>query len=95
MQQLDHTLKLLDFFSYVALIAYKFVNDYIPMLKEEKDKSLKLRKSDLAKEMRGMLELYSTYQIDYDYFDYKTYEKFSLFIVSLLSIVRMCFIGKI
>jgi len=57
----------------MALTANRFVQDYILTLKEEKDKAKRLRKNDLVKEMRSMLELYSTYQPEYDYFDHKTW----------------------
>jgi len=32
--------------------------------------------------MNGFLELYSTYQLDYDYFDHKNESMFALFMVS-------------
>jgi hypothetical protein len=49
---------LLDFFNYVALISYRFSREYVPALKEEKDKMMRMRKAELAKEMRSMAELY-------------------------------------
>ncbi len=42
------------------------------MLKQETDKSKKLQKNEVIREMRGFMELYSTYQPDYNYWDYKT-----------------------
>lgn len=75
-------LKIFDFLSYSSMISYRFTQDYIPALKEEKDKLLKLKKNALIKEMRSLIELYSTYQLDYDYFDYKNQTTFSFFIVS-------------
>lgn len=36
--QLEHMNKLLEFFNYASLIAYRFTKEYIPDLKEEKDK---------------------------------------------------------
>ena len=75
------------------MIAYRFTNDYIPMLKETKDKGQRLRNNELIREMKGMLELYSTYQLEYDYFDHKTYTSFSAFIVRDRE--RFISIGKI
>ena len=79
--QLEHVYKLMEFFSYASLISFRFTNDYIPALKEEKDKAKKIRKNELIKEMRAFLELYSTYQLEYDYFSYKNQTTFSFFIV--------------
>ena len=59
--------RLLEFFSYVALLSHRFTNDYLPLLQETKSP----QSSVLIRELKGMLELYSTYQPDYDYFDYK------------------------
>ena len=33
--------------------------------------------------MKGLLELYSSYQLDYDYYDYKNGSTFSLFVENL------------
>lgn len=79
--QLEHVYKLMEFFSYASLISFRFTNDYIPVLKEEKDKAKKIRKNELIKEMRAFLELYSAYQLEYDYFSYKNQTTFSFFIV--------------
>jgi len=37
----------------------------------------------LAREMKGLLELYSSYQLDYDYYNYKNGSTFSLFVENL------------
>jgi hypothetical protein len=39
----------------------------------------------LCRDLKGMLELYSTYQIDYDYFDFKNGHTFWLFVENLES----------
>ena len=72
-KQLDYMQLIFDFLSYAALIANRFMQDYVPQLKNEKDKAIKIKKNELIKEMRGMIELYSSYQLDYDCFDYKTH----------------------
>lgn len=79
--------KLMDFLSYASLISYRFKKEYIPTLKEEKDKLQKLRKNDLIREMQQMLELYQAYQLEYDYFDHKNQTTFSYFIVRYLHII--------
>jgi hypothetical protein len=33
--------------------------------------------------MKAMLELYSTYQLDYDYYDYKNGSTFSLYVENM------------
>lgn len=64
---LDHLYKLLEFLSYVALISHRFTNDYLVMLAESKSPQA----VQVSRELKGMLELYSTYQLEYDYYDYK------------------------
>lgn len=39
----------------------------------------------LSRDLKGMLELYSTYQLDYDYFDFKNGHIFALFVENLES----------
>jgi len=80
-RQLDYMQYLLDFLSYAAMVSNRFVHEYIPQLKNEKDKSKRLRKNEIVKEMRGLIELYSAYQLDYDCFDHKTQPQFALFVV--------------
>lgn len=36
-------------------------------------------KRELAREMKNMVELYSAYQLEYDYFDHQSRDKFELF----------------
>ena len=60
-KQLDYMQLIFDFLSYASLISNRFTQDYIPQLKPEQDKSLKIKKNELIKEMRGMIELYSSY----------------------------------
>ena len=57
--QLEHMLRILEFVSYASLISHRFHNEYKP------------ENPQVAREMRGFTELYSTYQMEYDYFDYK------------------------
>jgi hypothetical protein len=66
--------RLLDFFSYVALISHRFTHDYLPLLGSNQN---------LIREIKALLELYSSYQLDYDYFDYKHGSTFSLFVENL------------
>ncbi len=54
----------------MALISHRFSVDYVPQLGSQA----------LVKELKGFVELYSAYQLDYDYFDYKHSPTFSLFI---------------
>lgn len=77
MSSLDHTSRLLDFFSYISLISYRFTQDYTPLLKNAG------ASSSLIREMKGTLELYSSYHLDYDYFDFKNGPTFSLFVENL------------
>ncbi len=79
--QVEHVIKLLEFFSYIALITFRFSKEYIPSLREEKDKLQKLRKNELIREMKQFLELYQTYQPEYEYFEYKNSMTFGFFIV--------------
>jgi hypothetical protein len=74
-------MKLFEFFTYASLISYRFSYEYIPALVSEQDKLLRLKKAELVKEMKSLVELYSAYQLDYDYFDHKNASTFSLFIV--------------
>lgn len=67
----------MDFFGYIALISYRFTQDYPPILKNAG------ASSTLTREMKGLLELYSSYQLDYDYYDYKNGSTFSLFVENL------------
>lgn len=78
---LDHLYKLLDFFSYVSLISHRFTNDYLEMLTERKSPQA----YQLCRDLKGMLELYSTYQLEYDYFDFKNGHTFGLFVENLES----------
>ena len=94
MKQLDHLGRLLEFFSYVAQISFRFYREYVPQLKEETDKKAKLKKTQLIKDMRQFLELYQTYQPDYDYFDHKHSQTFFLFQVSSLKSIYICSINK-
>jgi 3-dehydroquinate dehydratase len=80
LKQLDHLALLIEFLEYVATISHRFHQEYIPMLKDSSEGGV--RKVKLIKEMRAMMELYSAYQIDYDYFDHNNKEKFSLFKVN-------------
>ena len=78
--------KLLDFLGYVAVISHRFVREYTPQLKplvqdKKEDKLLRLRKNEVLKEMKQILELYQAYQVEYDYFDHKNLTAFSYFIV--------------
>jgi hypothetical protein len=73
MSALDHSQRLLDFMSYVALISHRFTHDYIHKLIEVK------APRSLNRELNAFLELYSSYQPDYDYHDYKNQVTFSLF----------------
>eukprot|EP00347_Sterkiella_histriomuscorum_P015094 403358341 len=79
-KQLEHMNKLLEFLTYASLISFRIAQEYIPGLREEKDKLQKLRKNDLVREMKQFLELYQTYQTEYDYFDHKNQATFSYFI---------------
>jgi hypothetical protein len=74
--------KVIEFVEYVALISHRFYNEYIPQL--EKEKKLNLEFAKMIKEINGMMELYSCYQLDYDYYDHKSSSTFSLFIVKIL-----------
>ncbi len=74
---LDHTSRLLDFFGYIALISYRFTQDYPPLLKNAGASNA------LSREMKALLELYSSYQLNYDYYDYKNGSTFSLFVENL------------
>jgi hypothetical protein len=58
----------------VGLIANRFHVDYIPDLKEKRVPLSVIR------EVTAFLELYSTYQPEYDYYDYKNGHMFTLFI---------------
>lgn len=79
-------MKLLEFFSYASLVSNRINTEYIPMLKKEEDKLLKFKKIDLMKEMKSMCEIYSSYQLEYDYYDYKNSSIFSLFIVIIYNV---------
>lgn len=56
--------KLLEFLGYVALTSHRFVKEYCPQLKsnpaeaKKEDKLLRLRKQEVLKEIKQMLELY-------------------------------------
>lgn len=78
---LDHFYKLLEFFSYISLLSYRFTNDYLPMLADSKSG----KAAQASRDLKGMLELYSSYQLEYDYFDYKNGHTFSLFVENLES----------
>jgi hypothetical protein len=67
LSSLDHLYKLLEFLSYIALLSHRFTNDYLVMLADSKS----IQSIQASQELKGMLELYSTYQLDYDYYDYK------------------------
>lgn len=68
LRQLQHMSKLLEFLGYVALTSHRFVKEYCPQLKsnpaeakkEDKllNKLLRLRKQEVLKEIKQMLELY-------------------------------------
>lgn len=61
MNQLDHMLKLIDFFDYMAIISHRINNEYIPQLIDLKtNKQSKINQSKLIKEMKSLIELYST-----------------------------------
>lgn len=49
---------------------------------------------ELIKEFKQFLELYSAYQLEYDYFDHKNMATFSYFIVNINILVDII-IGKI
>ena len=85
-QQLQHVLKLIEFFNYASVVSNRIYKEYIPMLKKEK-------RNDLIRECKSLTELYSTYQLDYDYFSYKNSQTFSLFMVRLMVIVII--LGKL
>lgn len=76
---MEHLGRLVEFFTYVAQISYRFFREYAPTLKEETDKKVRLKKNELVKEMKQFCELYETYQPDYDYFDHKHWQTFTLF----------------
>ncbi|CDW80534.1 UNKNOWN [Stylonychia lemnae] len=80
LNQLEHLQKLFEFFSYSSLIANRIAQEYVPELRNEKDKFLRLKKNEFIKELKQFLELYSAYQLEYDYFDHKNITTFSYFI---------------
>jgi hypothetical protein len=66
----------------MAVIGHRFINEYIPMLDQKTNTKLKsLNRSKLIKELKSFVELYSTYQPEYDYYDYRNSHTFALFIV--------------
>eukprot|EP00350_Pseudokeronopsis_sp_OXSARD2_P004398 CAMPEP_0170546600 /NCGR_PEP_ID=MMETSP0211-20121228/4952_1 /TAXON_ID=311385 /ORGANISM="Pseudokeronopsis sp., Strain OXSARD2" /LENGTH=139 /DNA_ID=CAMNT_0010851151 /DNA_START=1278 /DNA_END=1697 /DNA_ORIENTATION=+ len=78
-KQLDHLMMLSEFLDYAALISSRFHNEYIPLLKEKSASNVSKQRLTLAREMKGFLELYSTYQIEYNYFNHLNLERFTLF----------------
>ena len=60
--------RLLEFFSYVALMSHRFHHE------------IAAQDVQVKRDMKAFTELYSTYQLEYDYYDYKNQMTFTLFI---------------
>lgn len=80
LQQLQYTLKLLDFFDYAAVISHRFKHEYIPSLKNQQQLT-SIGSSKLIKEMKAFIEVNYVQQMEYDYFNYKNESTYSYFIV--------------
>lgn len=52
MKQLEHLGRLIEFFTYIAQISFRFAKEYVPSLKEETDKRLRMKKNELVKEIK-------------------------------------------
>ena len=79
-KQLQYTVRLIEFFDYVAIISHRFANEYIPQLKSIKGEHFG-NAAKVIKEMKSFLEVNSVQQVDYDYFNYKHESTYSYFIV--------------
>ena len=70
LKQVDYLMNVLEFIEYASVVTHRVTNEYMVTLQTDQKVSSHAYSQQLHFEMKQSLELYQTYQLDYDLFDH-------------------------